>query len=294
MKRCSWCTGDVQDTDQACSHCGMRLDAPPPDAWADDEIASHAGLPFDDAAGRAGTPAAAPQTAAAPQQPDAPAPPPSAAAQAQAHARGLNRTELVIVLLSIVAGGVVTFGVLMARGASTQAAAPPMPIESSAAAAAIVPAPDTPAAPKWSSANRSRWVRNPRRDVALELPAENKVQAWMTQVEPVLVVRCMGRRTEAFVYTGTPAKIEPQDEDHTVGIAFDTGPQSAERWPDSAEHDALFAPDGEAFARRLMAAGTLRFGFTPHNAAPVTVHFDVRGLEERLGPAAARQCGWKK
>jgi hypothetical protein len=129
--------------------------------------------------------------------------------------------------------------------------------------------------------------------VAYELPAEHKVQAWMTQVEPALVVRCMGRRTEAFVYTSTPAKIEAQDEDHTVGIAFDNEPQSAERWPDSAEHDALFAPDGEAFARRIMAAKTLRFGFTPHNAPPVTVHFAVNGLAELLEPAA-RQCGWKK
>jgi len=279
MKQCSWCTGDVQDTDRTCSHCGMSVDAPVTDTWGEDEIVRHAGLP---------TPAAAPVVPSAPPA-VAPVPPP-----APAPSRGLNRAELLIVLLSIAAGGAITMGVLMARGAKPQAAvhvaaggiAPAVPAVSPAAAIA-------PSAPRWTDANRARWVRNPRREVAFELPAENKVQAWTTQVEPVLVVRCMARRVEAFVYTATPARIEPQDEDHTVAIAFDDEPQSAERWPDSAEHDALFAPDGEAFARRIAGARTLRFGFTPHNARPVTVHFNVEGLRGLLEPAA-RQCGWKK
>ncbi|HXE80639.1 MAG TPA: hypothetical protein VNK41_07820, partial [Vicinamibacterales bacterium] len=207
---------------------------------------------------------------------------------------GSSRTELAFVVLAILAGGAMTFGVLMARGAAPEEGArPPIERQGTGIVPDRAPASVQPSAPKWTDANRARWVRNPRREIAFELPAENTVQGWMAVLEPVLVVRCRGRRTEAFVYTATPATIEPQDEDHTVAVAFDDEPQSVERWPDSAEHDALFAPDGEAFARRLMTARTLRFGFTPHNARPVTVHFHVAGLAPLLEPAA-RQCGWEK
>jgi hypothetical protein len=37
----------------------------------------------------------------------------------------------------------------------------------------------------------------------------------------------------------------------------------------------------------------LRFGFTPHNAAPVMANFQVSGLGNLIEPVA-RQCGWKK
>ena len=233
------------------------------------------------------------QGAAGPVVPTPPATPPTQADAPPSPARGFNRLELAIVALSIVAGAIVTVGLLMVRGAAPEAAVVQSPQPSSASPVPhLAGSPQPLLAPRWSVANRSRWVTNPKRHVALELAAENKVQAWMKVVEPVLVVRCMNRRVEAFVYTDTPARIERQDEDHTVGLAFDGEAQSAERWPDSADHDALFAPDGAAFTRRLMSARTLRFGFTPHNAAPVTVHFNVAGLSELLKPSA-RQCGWK-
>jgi hypothetical protein len=36
----------------------------------------------------------------------------------------------------------------------------------------------------------------------------------------------------------------------------------------------------------------MRFGFTPHNAPPVVVQFNVAGLG-RLLQSAARDCGWR-
>ena len=63
-------------------------------------------------------------------------------------------------------------------------------------------------------------------------------------------------------------------------------------WPDSAGHDALFAPYGAAFARRLAAARTMRFRFTPHNPQPAVARFSVAGLEPLLAQAA-KECGWK-
>lgn len=145
---------------------------------------------------------------------------------------------------------------------------------------------------RWNSTNRD-WVGNQRKAVAFELPAESKVAVWQRQVQLTLVVRCAANRIDAFVFTQSAAKMEPQDGDHTVRIAFDGEAENVERWPDSDEHDALFAPDGAAFARRLAAAQTMKFGFTPHNASPVSANFNVAGLAAIMEPAA-KQCGVKK
>ena len=90
---------------------------------------------------------------------------------------------------------------------------------------------------------------------------------------------------EAFVVTDTAAQIEPKTEAHTVTLQFDGEAPSSERWPDSAEHDALFAPDAAAFAARVAAANELKFGFIPHNSSPVTARFHVAGLASLLEPA---------
>ena len=108
----------------------------------------------------------------------------------------------------------------------------------------------------------------------------------MNYVRPLLVVRCMAKKTEAFVYTGSALRIEPNTEDHTVSFRFDDEPARTERWPDSAEHDALFAPDPVAFARRVMSTHSLRFGYHPHNAEPVEAVFEVSGLTDLIAPSA--------
>ena len=76
-------------------------------------------------------------------------------------------------------------------------------------------------APAWSSRNQSRWISNPRKNAAFELEANQPVAVWLKQVRPTLVVRCMDKRTDVFVYTDSAARIEEQDENHTVRVAFD-------------------------------------------------------------------------
>lgn len=216
---------------------------------------------------------------------------PEDAANPPAHAPSLNSMKLAGIALAMVGGAVVTFALLTAGGGpSTEAA--PAPVR--AAATAPMPAPVVAllesGGPGWT-ANPERWTGNARRSLAVEVPSVNKVSVWMRDVRPLLVVRCLQGRADAFVFTDSAVTIEAHTEDHTVRYGIDNEPEMRELWPDSTEHDALFAPDGAAFARRLMAARTLRFGFTPHNAAPVTAHFRVSGLREQLAPAA-RACGW--
>jgi hypothetical protein len=197
---------------------------------------------------------------------------------------GLGRRELMLIGAAVIGSGFITLAVMGARGSMTATAAP---VDRAPAAAASRPS-DGPASttPGWTE-NRALWTGNDRKSVALELAARNETQVWMKSVRPMLVVRCIGNRSDVFVFTDSAAAMEAQDEAHTVRVGFDQEADRTERWPDSVGHDALFAPDGAAFARQLSRAQTLRFGYTPHNAAPVVAHFDVAGLADKIGLDAA-------
>jgi len=205
---------------------------------------------------------------------------------------GPGRRELLLVVLAVVGAALVTFALLFARGGPSSSV-------SAAAPRATGPQPSTPsssatvAVQKWSTDDRAHWLGNQRHGAAFELPAENAVQTWFGPVRPALVVRCTSRTTQTFVYTGSPMKIEPHAEGKTVTVSVDDEPVKTERWPDADDHDALFAPDGAAFAQRLLHAQTLRFGYSPHNANDVVAHFHVSGLGELIDPVA-KECGWTK
>jgi hypothetical protein len=144
----------------------------------------------------------------------------------------------------------------------------------------------------WSTDRRAFWLGN-RRGAAFELLAENKVHTWFGPTQPVLVVRCVSHTTEALVYTRSATRIEPHAEGKTVTVSVDDQPAQTEHWEDSEDKVALFAPDGAAFAQRLLNAKTLRFGYSPHNADDVVAQFNVAGLSRLIAPVA-RECGWKR
>lgn len=218
----------------------------------------------------------------------APGPPPLPPTPAGAGAARSGLWRLGAIGVAVAAGAAVTLMLMAARSAARSETVPPAARAGEAAdARPSVPAMSA-GAPQWTSANQSRWVGNSRKSVAFEVEAERPVGVWLKRVTPVLVVRCMDRRTDVFVYTESAAQIETEDENHTVRLALDDGPESVQRWPDSVEHDALFAPEGPALRQALERASTLSFGFLPHNAGPVTARFDVRGLAERLASAGAR------
>jgi hypothetical protein len=201
--------------------------------------------------------------------------------------------ELFTALGAVALGGIVTFAMLSllsSSAARSSEAAAVLSGKAETLASKPLSVPAGAPRPTWSSANRD-WVGGARRAVAFELPADNKVQVWQRQAHPILVVRCFAKRTEAFVFIESAAQIEPQGN-HAVRVRFDAEPEGSERWPDADEHDALFAPDGAAFVRRLTGARTLQFGYKPHNAPPVVAEFHVSGLGALMAPAAA-QCGSK-
>jgi hypothetical protein len=198
----------------------------------------------------------------------------------------LNGRQLMMIAGVMVGSGALMIGVLGARGSSPSA---PATSAGSSAVSTSAGAPEPPAAsPGWIE-NSSTWTGTARRAVAFELQARNETQVWMRIVRPLLVVRCVEGRIDTFVFTDSPAAMEPEDEDHTVRISIDGEDARTARWPDSSAHDALFAPDGAALASQLERASMFRFGYTPHNAPPVVATFDVAGLSGKIG--ASKACG---
>ena len=227
----------------------------------------------------------------------------STGAQAKPAGSRMGTRQLAMVGGGVLAAGALIFTILGMRGAaSPEPAAAPAPARRAPAKSAAVPKSTPPAAvkavkaeadaPRWSRVSDGRWVGTRGQTAAFELSATGRVHVWTRDVTPVLVVRCEKGNAEAFVYTQSAARMEPQDGDHTVQVAFDGASPASERWPDSAEHDALFARKPLEFTRQLTQSRTLQFGFTPHNAEPVVATFVLDGLEPLLA-SSAKQCGWK-
>jgi hypothetical protein len=138
-------------------------------------------------------------------------------------------------------------------------------------------------APKWSRTLQSQWATDGSRTIGFELEAERDVTVYMDRVRPVLAVRCIAQQTEVFVVLRSAPSIENSDSTHAVRIGLDDEPDVGQRWLDSSNMQALFAPDGKALVARMATARRLRFAFTPFNAPPAAVEFDVHGFE---GPLA--------
>lgn len=258
MKHCASCGRDIPDSGTVCEPC---------EEWAAGHVV-------------------------APSSPDVASSPAKASPPVQSGS--VTRRELLMILGVIAAAGVLTVTLLLMRGTSSPGVAAAQKDVVKPQRAVVAGAQRASAVTQaWSSQRRAYWTGNQRNSSAFELPAENIVPIWLNRVRPILIVRCMSKRTEAFVFTGSSLRIEAQTEDHTVRFRFDDEQETTMRWPDSAEHDALFAPDAAAFAQRLIHARTLRFGYTPHNAEPVEAHFEVSGLGALIEPVA-KECGWKK
>ena len=270
MKKCPRCGQEMSESASACSFCRSdsvpQVDALPPTAAAPESARRVAEPPTSSA-----TPTSSPAAAAA----------------------GANKRWM---MAAVLFGGAVLSVIVLRLVSSTSrstAEARSAPAARHATASSS-PASRVPAdlTPKWRSANPD-WLGNDPKAVAFDVPAQERVQIWQRKAHPSLVVRCSMKQIEVFVFIESAAKMEAQDSDHTVRLTFDDAPEVTERWPDSYQHNALFAPDGAAFADRLSHARVLQFGYTPHNASPVVAEFHVLGLSERLA-TVAKQCGLAK
>ena len=156
------------------------------------------------------------------------------------------------------------------------------------------PAPPETARDKWTGGASSQSSMDDSPTVTFHLQAENQIQVWLGTKQPSLIVRCHERGTDVYMVTGTAAHVEYGAMDSaTVQVRFDDAAATKQRWNESTDNEALFAPQPVAFARRIAKSNRLRLGFTPFNASPVVVEFDVRGFDQHIGEIA-KACRWKQ
>ena len=205
--------------------------------------------------------------------------------------------------LFLIAFAICGIGSLMLIASATRSPAPPpngdSPVRPAAAkvtvgkppAARPAEAPRSRPAQRWTASRLA--VRAQPDAYTFELVADHDVPVWQSLVRPVLIVRCLAKTTEVFVVTKSAAAIERDTRQHTIRLRFDDHEEVPQMWEHSVGHDALFAPDGSAVARQIAGADRMSFTFTPFNAQPTVVKFNVVGFDAQLRPAARRACGWK-
>lgn len=128
--------------------------------------------------------------------------------------------------------------------------------------------------------------------VSYRLDSPQKVSDWLGEIAtPTLVVRCHERRTEVYVATSLMSAEESMGDLHAVKVRYDDQPVTDERWSESTDDEALFAPDGVAMARRIATAKTLWFEFKPFIADPQGATFHLAGVDGVIAHVASA-CGW--
>jgi hypothetical protein len=145
---------------------------------------------------------------------------------------------------------------------------------------------------KWTQA-QNRSAMDDSKGVTFDLEAENEIAGWLKRKTPSLIVRCKEKATNVYMVTDMPASVESGDLDgHTIRVRFDDAPAQRQKWSESTDKNALFAPNAVQMTRNIAKAKTLRLEFTPFNASPVIATFDVSGFEQHIGKVASI-CGWK-
>jgi type VI secretion system protein VasI len=144
---------------------------------------------------------------------------------------------------------------------------------------------------KWQ-VTESKSQFDDSRTVVLSLLAENGIKGWLATSMPQLILRCQEKRTEVYLVTGMSAAVEyGESQRHTVRLRYDDDLADSILASQSTDSKALFFPDPMNTVIRMWSAQALVVGFTPFNANPVTIRFDVSGLPTAVRPLRDA-CGW--
>lgn len=132
--------------------------------------------------------------------------------------------------------------------------------------------------------------------VILTLNAENMIPSVTGDRKPSLIIRCKEGKTDSYVSTGVAASVEEDidggpSEDHHIRLRFDENPPITDRWVEATNHGGLFATDGISAAKQIAGAQKLTFEFTPFDANPAAIQFDLNGLPSHLREVA-NACNW--
>ncbi|KAB8141850.1 hypothetical protein F8S13_17080 [Chloroflexia bacterium SDU3-3] len=147
---------------------------------------------------------------------------------------------------------------------------------------AIPTATPVPKGGKWDVSNdTSSFDDSPL--VTLMLNSEEQFTNGLgKEIQPVLILRCKERYTEAYIVTGVPPDVESGNLDHaSVRIRLDQQKAELINMGQSTDGKGLFFPDA-AIIDRMAKHERLLFSFTPFQQSPTEMSFDLRGLPDVL------------
>jgi type VI secretion system protein VasI len=129
-------------------------------------------------------------------------------------------------------------------------------------------------------------------NVYIYLYADKAVKGWLDEKAPQLILRCQENKTEAYIDTDMQLQTDYGDYHHaTVRLRFDQDKARSVRFSKSTDGEALFAPNAIPLIKEMMKHQTMAFEFTPYNSGPVTVNFDVSGLDKNIAQLR-KSCNW--
>ena len=106
---------------------------------------------------------------------------------------------------------------------------------------------------------------------------------------------CKSCKLNAQVYINIGVSVNPElglYNKFTVRIRLDDNKLFKQRWSESTNGEALFAPSSILLAKKINKSKTMLVEFTPYSSNSQLAEFNVRGLEPYL-KELANTCKWK-
>jgi Type VI secretion system VasI, EvfG, VC_A0118 len=130
--------------------------------------------------------------------------------------------------------------------------------------------------------------------VVLSSDAEGRTSSHSSISKTPIAIQCVEHRTSVLVWTGVAAALTAgSDPEYTVQYRVDSHRSQTEQWEATTYGDGLEVTGQRAvaLARRLAHARVLKFRYTPLDSKPVTMTYNLDGLEKVL-PKVQHACDW--
>lgn len=131
--------------------------------------------------------------------------------------------------------------------------------------------------------------------VVVSSDAEGRISKHSSISKTPIAIQCVEHQTSVLVWTGVPAALTPgSDPEYTVQYRVDSHRTQTEQWKATTYGDGLEVSGQRAvaLARRLARARVLKFRFMPLDSKPITMTYNLDGLEKVL-PKVQHACDWR-
>jgi len=139
----------------------------------------------------------------------------------------------------------------------------------------------------WMQSIETASVMDNKHSISISTMAQNAINTASWTDQPELVIGCNEGKFELRI------KTEAITRSGSVRIKFDDKPPVNQRWQESTNYRALYAPNPRQLAEQLKSTSYFAFEFGEFQAGKYVFIFDVRHLDEHL-QKVYEVCGERK